>query len=70
MISYVYSRTEKKSDSFTAQFQQHFNYTTSHTALRKYMTFKVVKQINLIGAMKIFKIKNCSLCTEERLNIL
>ena len=40
----------QKSDSFSAHFEQHFNTTTSHTDLRKYMTFKVVKQLmNLIS---------------------
>ena len=44
----------KKSDSFAAHFVQHFNTTTSLTDLHKYMTFKVLKQLNLIGAMKTF----------------
>ena len=57
-------------DSFTAHFEQHFNYTTSRTDIRKYMTFKVVKQLNLIGAMKTFMKPNCNLCMEERLTIL
>ena len=65
----VYLRTEK-SYSFAAHFVQHFNTTTSRTDLRKYMTFKVVKQINLIGAMKTFTKPNCNLCIEERLTIL
>ena len=30
----------QKSDSFAAHFEHHFNTTTSHTYLRKYMTFK------------------------------
>ena len=45
----------QKYDSFAAHFEQSFNSTTSRTELRKCMMFKVVKQINLIGAMK----KNC-----------
>ena len=48
-------KNRQKSDSFTAHFKQHFNATTSSTHLRKYMTFKVVKQINLIGTMKILQ---------------
>ena len=44
----------QKYDSFTAHFKQHFNSTTSRTNLRNYMMFKVVKQLNPIGAMKIF----------------
>ena len=39
----------QKSDSFAAHFVQHFNTTTSHTDLRKYMTPKVVKQLNPIS---------------------
>ena len=34
------------------------------------MTFKVVKQLNTIGAMKTFTKPNCNLCMEERLTIL
>ena len=45
-------KNRKKSDSFAAHFEQHFNTTTPHTDLRKYMTFKVEKQLNSIGAMK------------------
>ena len=44
----------QKSDSFAAHFVQHFNSTTPHTDLRKCMTFKVIKQLNTIGAMKTF----------------
>ena len=60
----------QKPDSFAAHFKEHFNTTTSRTDIRKYMTFKVVKQINLIGAMKTFTKPNCNLCMEERLMIL
>ena len=42
----------QKSDSFAAHFEQHSNTTTSRKDIRKYMTFKVVKQLNPIGAMK------------------
>ena len=34
------------------------------------MTFKVVKQLNLIGAMKTFTKPNCNICMEERLKVL
>ena len=34
------------------------------------MTFKVVKQLNQIGAMKTFTKPDCNLCMEERLTIL
>ena len=34
------------------------------------MTFKVVKQLNPIGAMKTFTKPNCNLCMEEPLIIL
>ena len=60
----------QKSDSFAAHFEHHFNTTTSRTDLRKYMTFKVVKKLKLIGAMKKFTKPNCNLCMEERLTIL
>ena len=60
----------QKSDSFAAHFEQHFNSTTPRTDPRKYMTFKVVKQLNQIGAMKTFTKPNCKLCMEERLTIL
>ena len=60
----------QKSDSFAAHFVQHFNNTTSRTDLRKYMKFKVIKQINPIGTMKTFTKPNCNLCIQERLTIL
>ena len=44
----------KKSDSFAAHFKQCFKDATSRTDLRKYMTFKLVKQLNPIVAMKTF----------------
>ena len=50
-------KNEKNSDSFAAHLIQHFNTTTSCTDLRKYMTFKVVKLLNPIGALKIFETK-------------
>ena len=56
----------QKSDSFAGQFEQHFNNTTSRTDLRKYMTFKVVKELNPIGEMKTFTKPNCNLCVQER----
>ena len=43
-----------KSDSFAAHFEQHFNTTTSCADIRKYITFKVVKQLNPIGKIKKF----------------
>ena len=60
----------QKSDSFTAHFEQHFKPTTSCADLRKYMTFKVVKQLNTIGAMKTFTKPNFNIYVEERLTIL
>ena len=60
----------QKPDSFAAHFVQHFINTTSRTDLRKCMIFKVLKQLNPIGAMKIFTKPNCNLCMQERLTIL
>ena len=60
----------QKPDSFSAHFVQHFNITTSRTDLRKYMTLKVAKQLNTIGAMKTFTKPNCNICMQERLMIL
>ena len=60
----------QKLDSFADHFVQHFTTTMSCTDLRKYMTFKVVKQINLIGTMKTFTKPNYNLCMQERLTIL
>ena len=60
----------QKSDSFAAHFKQHFNTNTSRTDLRKYITFKVLKQLNLIGEMKTFTKPNFNLCMEECLTIL
>ena len=63
-------KSGQKSDSFADHFVQYFNTTTSHTDLRKYMTFKLVKQLNPIGAMKTFTKPDCNLCIQERLTIL
>ena len=63
-------KNKQKSDSFAAHFVHYFNTTTSRTDLRKYITFKVVNQLNLIGAMKTFTKRNCNLCMQERLMIL
>ena len=60
----------QKLDSFSAHFVQHFNNTTSRMDLRKCMTFKVIKQLNPIGAMEIFTKPNCNLCIQERVIIL
>ena len=60
----------QKSDSFASHFEQHFNTTKSRTDLRKYMKFKVVNQLNLIGAIKTSTKPNCNLCMEERLTVL
>ena len=60
----------QKPDSFAAHFEQHFNYTTSRTDLRKYVMFKILKQLNQIGAMKKITKPNCDVCMEECLTIL
>ena len=59
-----------KSDLLSAHFKQHFKTTMSHIDILKYMTFKVVNQINKIGAMKTFTKPNCNLCMGERLTVL
>ena len=58
-----------KSYSFADHFEQHFNTTTSRIDIRKYMTFKVLNQLNQIGTMKTFTEPNCNLCMEEPLTI-
>ena len=60
----------QKSDSFAAQFVQHFKNTTSRTDLRQCMTSKIIKRLNLIGAMKTFTKPNCIICMQEYLTIL
>ena len=60
----------QKLDEFAAHFEQHFNTTMSRIDLRKCIKFKVVKQLNQIGAMKTFTKPNCNLCIQERLKIL
>ena len=63
-------KNRQKLDSFAAHSEQHFNTSMSRTDIRKYMTFKVVKQLKPIGAMKTFTKPNCTLCMEELLRIL
>ena len=60
----------QKSDLFAAHFEQHFNANTPRTDLHKYTTFKVVNQINPIGAKKTFTKPNLGSCMKERLTIL
>ena len=69
---YILSKAWKENrDNISWYKQDYYYYTnTSRTDLRKYMTFKVVKQLNPIGAMKTFTKPNCNLCMEERLTIL
>ena len=59
----------QKSDSFNGHFEQHFNTTTSRTDLRKYMTCKVVNQLNPISTMKTFTKPNYNFCMEECLTV-
>ena len=42
----------QKSYSFAVHYEKHFEYSTSHTDLRKCMKLKVVKQIKTIGSIK------------------
>ena len=56
----------QKSESFASHFVQHFNNTTSHIDLRKCITFKVINQLNPIGAMKTFAKPNYNLCIQDR----
>ena len=60
----------QKSDSFAAHSEQHFTTTTSRKDLRKYMMFKVVKQLKPIGTMKTLTKPNCNICIKEFLTIL
>ena len=60
----------KKPNSFATHFEQHFNTTASRTYIHTYMTFKVVKRLNPIGAMKTFPKPNYNLWMQERLTIL
>ena len=60
----------QKPDSFASPFVQYFNNTKSRTYICKYMTFKVIKQLNPIDAMKTYTKPNCNICMQERLTIL
>ena len=62
-------KNRQKPDSFCAHFKHHFNTTMSQTYLSKYMMFKVVKKLNLIGAMMFFMKTNCNLCMGKKLTI-
>ena len=63
-------KNEQKPDSFSAHFAQPLFINTSRTDLHRCMTFKVVKQLNPICAMKKFTKKNCNLFMRERLTII
>ena len=60
----------QKKRLISAHFEQHFNATTSHTDLQKYITYKLVNKINLIFAINIFTELNCNQCMEECSTIL
>ena len=60
----------KKSDLFAAHFEHHFQVTTARIDLHKYKTFKLVNELNLIGAMKTFTKPNFNIFAEERLTII
>ena len=71
-LSYILHlfKNGQKSDSFAAHSKQHFKDPMSHIDICKYMTFKLVKQLNSIGEMKTFTKPNCNLFIEECLTIL
>ena len=60
----------QKPDSFASHFEQNFNATMSRTDPCKYMTFKVVKQLNPIEATKTITKTKCNLFIEEDLTTL
>ena len=55
----------QKSDSLSAYLEQNFNFTNSLTYLIMDMTFKGVKQLKVVCAMKTFTKLNYILCMEE-----
>jgi hypothetical protein len=61
-----------KSDSFATHFAQHCKKEVKPTSneLRKMMKVKIVWQGNAISCMKSFGKLNCSLCMQERIEIL
>ena len=61
--SLTYYQNGQKSDSFAAHLKQNFN------NLHKYMTLKVLTQLNPIRDIKTFTKTNWGLCMEERLTI-
>ena len=63
-------KNRQKSESFAAHSKHHFNTTTSHTDIHKYMTFKVVMKLYPIDAMNTLAKPKCNLCMEERLETL
>ena len=60
----------QKSYSFSTHFEHHFNAIMLCTDLYNYMTFKLLKKINQIGAMETFTKTNCNICMEVGLTIL
>ena len=63
-------KNRQKYDSFDAHFEQHSKYTTSKTDLHKCMSFKLAKNLNTTGSIKMFMQSNCNLYMEERLTII
>ena len=71
-IKVTHSRKEEKEWTVVSliSYENHLNATTPRMDLRKYMPFKVVKELNLIGAMKTFTKPHCNICMEERLTTI
>jgi hypothetical protein len=61
-----------KSDSFASHFANHCKRETKPTndELRRMMRVKIIWQGNTISCMKLSGKLNCSLCTQERIEIL
>ena len=62
-------KISQKSDSFSDHFKEHIGSIFSRKDSRKDMTFKKLKQLNPIGAIKTSIKPKYNLCKEERLII-
>ena len=61
---------DKNSDDFGAHFATYFDQKPTPQQCRETMKFEVLAKVNLIGSMKTWGKPSCTLCMNERLEIV
>ena len=61
---------DKNSDTFAAHFATHFGQKPTPQQCRETMKFEVLAKVNPIGSLKTWGKPSCTLCMNERLEIV